>query len=113
MHEMSLTEGIVDIIEEESRRRGFSRVRKVRLEVGAIGHVEPHALTFCFEAVTRGTVAEGAELDIISTPGAGWCFDCEKSTALTERFGACAYCGGRRVQMTAGDELRLKDMEVE
>ena len=54
-----------------------------------------------------------ARLDIETKPGVGWCFDCEKSTPLTERFGACALCGGRRVEMTGGDEMRVKEMEVE
>jgi hydrogenase nickel incorporation protein HypA/HybF len=113
MHEMSLTEGILDIIQEEARKRHFARVRVVRLEVGAIGHVEASSLAFCFDAVMRGTIAEGAELDIVAIPGEGWCFDCEKATPLTERFGACAFCGGRHVHMTAGDELRVKEMEIE
>ncbi len=112
MHEMALTEGIVDILQEEARRRAFSRVTLVRIEIGAISHVEPDALVFCFEAVSRGTVAEGAKLDIICTPGEGWCFNCEKTTPLTERFGACAFCGGRRVQMTQGDEMRVKELEI-
>lgn len=113
MHEMSLTEGIVDILEEEARRSGFSKVLKVRVEVGALGHVEPQALAFCFEAVSRGTIAEGADFEIVRVSGEGWCFDCDKQTPLAERFGACAHCGGRRVQMTAGEELRVKEMEVE
>jgi hydrogenase nickel incorporation protein HypA/HybF len=113
MHEMALIESVVEIIGEESRRHGFSRVKLVRLEVGVLGHAEPSALEFCFEAISRGTIAEGATLDIVSRPGEGWCFDCEKQTPLSERFGACAHCGGRRVQMTGGDELRVKDMEVE
>ena len=113
MHEMALTESIVDILQEEARRRAFARVKLVRLEIGALSHVDPHALAFCFEAVSRDTIADGAELDIISAPGQGWCFDCEKVTPLTERYGACAHCGGRRVQMTGGDEMRVKEMEVE
>jgi hydrogenase nickel incorporation protein HypA/HybF len=113
MHEMALTESIVDILSEEARRQGFGRVRVVRLEIGALAHVEPAALSFCFDAVARGTVAEGAALDIIRAPGEGWCLDCGKTVPLTERFGACPDCGGRRVQMTAGDELRIQELEVD
>lgn len=113
MHEMALTESIVDMLQEEARSRGFSRVKMVRLEIGVLGHVDARALAFCFDAVSRGTLVEGAKMHIVSMPGEGWCFDCEKPTVLTERFGACAHCGGRRVQMTGGDEMRVKDMEVE
>lgn len=112
MHEMALTESLVDMLEEEGRKQGFARVKRVRIEIGALGHVEPQAMAFCFTAVTRGTIADGAALDIVATPGQGWCFACEKTTPLSERFGACAHCGGRQVQMTGGDELRVKELEV-
>ncbi|MEK4035206.1 hydrogenase maturation nickel metallochaperone HypA [Methylocystis sp. IM3] len=113
MHELALTEHIVDILEDEARKQGFSRVRVVRLRVGALAHVEPEALSFCFDAVSRGSIAEGAKLDIIRAPGEGWCLDCGKSVPLTERFGPCPGCGGRHVQMTSGDELRIEELEVD
>ncbi|CAJ0876915.1 hypothetical protein AMST5_02831 [freshwater sediment metagenome] len=113
MHEMALTESIVDIVCEEARKNGFGKVRVVRLQVGAMAQVEPEALRFCFDAVSRGTVAEGAALDILRRPGEGWCFDCAKTVAMEERFSACPECGGRHVQMTSGDELRVQELEVD
>jgi hydrogenase nickel incorporation protein HypA/HybF len=113
MHEMSLTEGVVEILREEARKQGFSRVKTVWLEIGDLSSVEPQAMEFCFEAATRGTLAEGARLEIIRTPGQGWCLDCGKTVALAERFGACPECGHFHVQMTGGDEMRVKELEVE
>ena len=113
MHEMSLTESIVDLIQDEAKKGGFTKVKRVRVLVGALSNVVPDALEFCFDAVTRGTLAEGAVLEIIPVPGQGWCMDCAKTVALEERFGTCPECGGYHVQMTAGDALRLQDLEVE
>jgi hydrogenase nickel incorporation protein HypA/HybF len=113
MHELSLVEGIVALIEEERRRQAFSRVRRVRVHVGTLGSVEPHALRFCFGAVTRGTVADGAELSIVTVAGAGECSACHRTVALADRFDACPLCGCARVRMVAGDELRLAELEVE
>ncbi|MGD0634101.1 MAG: hydrogenase maturation nickel metallochaperone HypA [Beijerinckiaceae bacterium] len=113
MHEMSLTEGVVEILQEEARKQGFSRVRLVRLEIGAIGGVDPQAMEFCFDAVTRGTLAEGARLEIVTTPGQGWCLDCGKTVPLLERFGACPECGNHHVQMTGGGEMRVRELEVD
>ena len=104
---------LVELVEEEARRNGAARVRVVRLEIGALGHVEPDAMRFCFDAVTRGTLAEGAVLDIATLPGEGWCLDCGQSIALNERFGACPLCGQYHVQMTQGDDLRLKELEID
>lgn len=113
MHEMALAESIVEMIEEESRRQGFARVRVVRLEIGALGHCEPEALRFCFEAVARGDVVQGARLDIIRVPGEGWCLDCAKTVAVAERFGPCPDCGGYHVQVTGGEDMRVKELEVD
>ncbi len=113
MHEVSLIESVVALVEDERRKQDFSRVRSIRLRLGALGHAEPEALRFCFDAVTRGTVADGARLDIDIVPGEGWCSGCSRIVALAERFGACPICGGAPVRMTAGDELRVSEMEVE
>jgi hydrogenase nickel incorporation protein HypA/HybF len=113
MHEMSLVESMIELIESESRTRGFARVRTVRLAVGALGHVEPEAMRFCFDAVTRGTIAEGARLEIRTVPGEAWCLDCGKRVAIAERYGACPECGRHQVQITGGDALRLEELEVD
>ena len=62
MHEMSLAESVLQIIEDTARAQKFSRVRSVVLEVGVLSAVEPEAMLFCFDAVTRGSIAEGAKL---------------------------------------------------
>ena len=113
MHEMALTESIVEIAVEAARRENAGRVRTIFVDVGALSHVEPEALSFCFDAVSAGTIAEGATLEIARVPGAGWCMDCAKTVSLDERFGPCPTCGGFHVEMTAGDEMRVRSIEVE
>jgi hydrogenase nickel incorporation protein HypA/HybF len=113
MHELSLIESMLSLVEEERQRQDFSRVRKIRLDVGALGHAEPDALLFCFDAAARGTIADGATLTIVMIPGEGRCLDCRRMVALEHRFADCPLCGGIQVRMTAGDELRLAELEVE
>nr|WP_294527037.1 hydrogenase maturation nickel metallochaperone HypA [uncultured Rhodopila sp.] len=113
MHEMALCEGVVGLVEDEARKQSFTRVKSIILEIGVLGHVAPEAMLFCFDAVSHGTMAEGAKLVIERTPGAGWCLDCSKTVPLQERFGACPDCGRHHVQITSGDELRVRELEVE
>ncbi len=113
MHEMSLIESVVALVEDERRKQAFSRVRMVRLAVGVLGHAEPAALRCCSDAVTRGTLADGARLEIEQVLGEGWCSSCRQSVPLCERFAACPVCGDSRVMMTVGGELRLSELEVE
>ncbi len=109
---MSLTESVVEIAVEEARKHGGSRILRVTLEVGALSHAEPEALQFCFQAVSAGTTAEGATLFIEEIPGAGWCLDCAKTVPLAERFGVCPECGASHVQMTAGGEMKIREVEI-
>lgn len=112
MHEMSLAESVLDIIEDQARSQGFARVTTVWLEIGQLAGVEAEAMRFCFDAVTRGSVAEGAELRIIDIPGSGRCPACGKSIRLNERYDLCPQCN-MPVEVTGGTELRVKELEVE
>lgn len=112
MHEMALAEGVVDLVAEEARRQGFTHIKAIVLEIGMLSHVAPEAMLFCFDAVSRDTIAEGATLIIERVAGAGWCLDCAKTVPLKERFGACPECGRHHVQMTAGDEMKVRELEV-
>ena len=113
MHEMSLAEGIVQLIEETAAAQGFSRARTVIVEIGRLSSVEPEALAFCFGAVTRGTLAEGARLDIVDVPGTGLCLSCDKEIEVAALYDPCPRCGDYRVRVTGGTEMRVKELEVD
>ena len=112
MHEMSLCEGVLQILEEHAVKQGFKRVEKVWLEIGALSGVEIEAMRFCFDAVTRNSLADGAHLEIIEVPGEAWCMKCEKTVIVAQRFDACPHCGGYQLQVTGGDEMKIKELEV-
>jgi hydrogenase nickel incorporation protein HypA/HybF len=113
MHEMSLAQGVLELIEDSARGQHFSRVRCVFLEIGALAGVEPEALSFCFDAVTRGSIAEGAALEIVTVPGTGWCVECGKTVAIAERHAACPVCGNFGLAPNGGTEMRVKELEVD
>lgn len=112
MHEMSLAESVLDIIRDQARSQGFARVTAVWLEIGQLAAVEAEAMRFCFDAVTRGSLAEGAGLKIIEIPGSGRCPACGESIRLNERYDLCPRCD-MPVEVTGGTELRVKELEVE
>lgn len=113
MHEMSLVAGIMRILEDQARAQDFSVVRAVVLEVGGLSHADPDALRFAFEAQTPGSLAEGARLDIVTTAGEAWCMDCSGTVPLAKRGEPCPQCGGFKLQVTAGEDLRVRELEVE
>lgn len=108
MHELALSEGIVQAVRE---RLGDQTVVRVRLEVGRLMAVVPEALQFCFEVCTRGTPLDGAELQIIEVPASGRCRSCGATVELPDALPLCG-CGSADVAVTGGDALRVKDVEV-
>jgi hydrogenase nickel incorporation protein HypA/HybF len=112
MHEMSLAEGVLQLIEDAARQQEFVKVTTVWLELGQLSGVEVEAMKFCFDAVTRDSIAAGARLEIIATPGTGWCMECSISVPMSEVFGECPQCGGHQIQVTGGTEMRVKELEV-
>lgn len=112
MHEMSLCEGVLQILEDHARSEGFSRVKAVWLEIGDLSGVEKEAMRFSFDAVTRDTLADKARLDIIEVPGEAWCMKCSKTVSVRQRFDACPDCGSYQLQVTGGEQMRIKELEV-
>lgn len=112
MHEVAIAQSIVELVEEQARRDAFTRVLEVRLAIGALSHVDPRALEFGFESAARGTVADGASLTIERPEGKGYCTTCESSVSVSSLGDPCPRCKEHRWLVTAGDDLRVIDLEV-
>jgi hydrogenase nickel incorporation protein HypA/HybF len=113
VHEMSIAESVLQIIEDKARADGYAKVNAVWLEIGRLAGVEAESLRFCFDAITRDSVARDARLEIIETEGQGWCLECSSSITVTARYEPCPNCGSFQVQVTGGEEMRVKELEVE
>ncbi len=108
MHELSIANAIVEACAE---RASGSRVLRVRLEIGALAAVVEGAVRFCFDECARDTVVEGATLEIVAITGRAECGACGASVAMTSPIGQCA-CGSIDLRIVAGEELRVKEMEL-
>lgn len=113
MHEMSLAEGILQLVEETAGREQAQRVKTVVLEIGQLASVEAAALEFCFMAVAAAGPAHGARLVIVNVPGAGECLACGLAVPMDSLFGICPGCGSHRLQPTAGTGMRVREIEIE
>lgn len=113
MHEMSLAESVLQIIEEAATTQKFSRVKTVWLEIGQLSCVEKDAMRFCFDAVMRDSIAQDAKLEIIEIAGEGWCESCACSVQISALYEACPKCGNYALKVSSGDAMRVKELEVE
>ena len=112
MHEMSLCESLLDILKAEAETAHFDKVKRITLEIGPLSSVEPEALRFGFDVVMRGTLAEDAILDIVTPPAEARCLSCFELVTVSDRLAPCPLCGGTELQISGGDALKIKEMEV-
>lgn len=112
MHEMSLAESVVQIAEDTARQNGGSRISSVFLEVGRLAGVEIEALRFCFEAASRESLAAGATLVIEQPDGQAWCMPCSETVTLSSLAEPCPRCGSHQLQVTGGNELKVREVEI-
>lgn len=113
MHELALAREIVAIVERAALDQSVRRIGVIRVALGAFGHVEASALRFAFLAAARDTIAEGAALEILRIAGEARCQDCRKIVNLDSRLSPCPACGGVKLDVIAGAECRVIDMEVD
>ncbi len=108
MHELGVTRNVVAICAENSNG---AIVKRVTLEIGKLSAIMPDAIRFCFDICAKGTVVEGAILEILEIAGLGKCKTCGETVELKQLVGRCL-CGSNDLEIIAGEELKVKEMEV-
>jgi hydrogenase nickel incorporation protein HypA/HybF len=113
MHEMGIANSVLDAIRVETRRFPDGHIHKVGVRIGELAGVDPDAMSFCFEALVRGTELEPLALEIEYCPRRYQCRGCEHSFTARCEDSACPECGETEPQFLGGDELELAYLEVE
>jgi len=78
MHELSIAQGIVDILFEQMRAHDLSEIASVSLRIGALRAVDKDSLGFSFDLLTADSPLRGARLDIEDIPIQGRCLQCSQ-----------------------------------
>jgi hydrogenase nickel incorporation protein HypA/HybF len=110
MHELSVAASILEIT---CRHAAGRRVTRVQVQVGHLRQVVPSALTFSFELIAQGTLAEGAPLEIEAIPAVGICRACGARSELDAFPLHCSSCGGFNLEIVAGEELIVEALDLE
>jgi hydrogenase nickel incorporation protein HypA/HybF len=107
MHELAVSESIIDLVVNAAREARIARVTRVIVEIGAASAVDPDALLFCFPVAAEETVAAGAELVIASIALQARCDSCRVDYAPETLFAPCPGCGGFGGRVIAGRGMRV------
>lgn len=116
MHELSLTQALLEQVRAVAREHGSPRVERVRVRIGEYAGVEAEALRFAFETLRDDYGCAGAVLDIERVPARLRCPACGTEGAARDGDGVpdlrCGRCGGM-AELALGRELELSAIDVE
>jgi hydrogenase nickel incorporation protein HypA/HybF len=113
MHELSIATALLEGVKEEMARRPSARLRKIGVRVGELSAVDPEALRFAFEVLTRDSELPDVRLEIESCPRRHRCSACSFEFTVHDYDWQCPRCSSSETRCIAGEELELSFLEVE
>ena len=113
MHELAITQSMLDLVLDEANKTGAGKVRKINLVFGDMAGVVGDCVEFYFELLSRGTAAEGASVSFRKVPIRARCRGCGEVFTPDEFDWSCPKCRKVSVDITAGKELYVESIEVE
>lgn len=113
MHELGLTMHMMDIVKQAADENHVMRIRSIKVKVGEYSGVVPELIREAFKPVSKGTVAEGANLVFECVPVTVMCRTCGKSSRLKEHEFLCPCCGSENIEIRTGREFYIDSIEVD
>ncbi|MBI4284689.1 MAG: hydrogenase maturation nickel metallochaperone HypA [Chloroflexi bacterium] len=113
MHELSVTQSMLDIVLEQAKRAEARRVARINLIIGEMTGVVGDSVSFYLDILSKGTIAEGAAVNIKSIPATAKCRKCGSIFELGEHDWTCPACQGDSFEIVGGPELFVDSIEVE
>ena len=113
MHELAITEGIMEAAVPAAKEAGAKRILEIRLKIGELSGVMPECIQEYFNIVSQGTIAEGARLKVEKIPVSIKCPDCGFEGTIDRKKIRCPECAGINFKITAGREYFVDSLEVE
>ncbi|MGB3648780.1 MAG: hydrogenase maturation nickel metallochaperone HypA [Desulfobulbales bacterium] len=113
MHELSVCQALMTQIETIASDNQATRVASITLGIGPLSGIEERLLKHAFPVASAGSVAEGAELFIRTTPVRVKCSNCGQESAAKPNRLVCGHCNDWRTDLVSGDELLLIQVELD
>ena len=113
MHELGITQNMLDLVLEEAKKAGAKRVGRINLALGEMSDITSESVEFYFQMLSKGTIAQGATLSFEITPTEVRCRACGESFILKEPDWLCPHCSSIDLETVSGNELSLQSIEVD
>jgi len=113
LHEATVAAGILETVERIAADNCATRITGIRLQIGEFTCIQPEALQFCLEALSEGTIAQGAALSITRIKTTALCRECRNEFGVHEIEFRCPVCASTDIELLSGRELIIESIEVD
>jgi hydrogenase nickel incorporation protein HypA/HybF len=113
MHELTITQSILKIVTDHAERAEAKRVTAINLVVGELTGFVDDSIQFYFDLLSRGTLVEGAKLDIRRVPARFKCRSCGEEFAMQDSSWICPNCSAIGGDVLQGREFLVESIEIE
>ena len=111
MHELAITQSVLEIALRHAQAAGGTGIRGLYLVIGQLSSIVDDSVEFYWDIISKDTLAEGAKLHFRRIPAELLCRDCQHRYSPNEDL-TCPLCHSSRIEVTAGDEFYLESIEV-
>ncbi len=113
MHELTITQSILDIALDQAKAAKASKINKINLVIGELSGFVSDCVEFYFDFLKKDSIAEEAALTFELVPAQLKCRHCLSIFHPGELLWICPHCQSQQVEIVAGRELYLESLEVE
>jgi hydrogenase nickel incorporation protein HypA/HybF len=113
MHELSITEEILNIAIASAREAKAEKVIQINLVIGDVSSIVGECVQFCFDFVSKASIAEGAKLTFQRIPLQMKCRSCGSVFSPEKESWTCPQCQEWNVEIIGGKEFYMDSIEVE
>ena len=113
MHELSVTQNLLNLVLEQAEKAGAQRVTRINLRIGEMSGIVDNSVQFYFDFLSKDTLAQGARLAFARIPVRFRCRSCATEFEPGERDWACPVCGATGGEIVAGQEMAVESIEIE
>lgn len=112
MHELSIAQEIINILETHVPPERCHQVSKVIVKIGKFSNILSDSLQFCFEAVINNTKFSNAKLEVDSIPLIIECNECKQKIEIESPVFLCSNCGSANIKLITGNEMSIDHIEI-
>jgi len=113
MHELSLATEVIELASREAGKNDITSLSGIVIEVGDLSGVEADIFQSALEMIVKDTILEHAVVQLVRTPGKGFCNACKREFEMHDRMGFCDVCGSFPSVISGGQEFRVLSISGE